>query len=78
MLKLKKKDQHEEETIPEFEMFLPNLSNNESGGNLTIFLKFVAATDRIKIQGFGKTTHGVYMTVSLNVSVEKVLRSLED
>ena len=43
--------QHEEEAILEFKMFLLNLSNNESGVDLTDFLKFVAATDRIPIKG---------------------------
>ena len=41
--------QHEEEAILEFEMFLLNLSNNESGVDLTDFFKFVAATDGIPI-----------------------------
>ena len=72
--------QYEEEAILEFEMFLLNLSNNESGVDLTDFLEFVAATDRIPIQGFGKPTEiffvdtdrystastcGLYMTVPL-------------
>ena len=85
--------QHEEEAILAFEMFLLNLSNNESGVDLTDFLKFVAATDRIPIQGFGKpieiffvdtdryptaSTCGLYMTVPLKVSVEKLLRSLKN
>ena len=35
-------------------MFLLNLSNNESSVDLTEFLKFVAATDRIPIPGFVK------------------------
>ena len=85
--------QHEEEAILEFEMFLLNLSNNESGVDLTDFLKFVAATDRIPIQGFGKpieiffvdtdrystaSTYALYMTVPLKVSVEKLWRSLKD
>ena len=74
-------------------MFLLNLSNNESGVDLTDFLKFVAATDRILIQGFGKpieiffvdtnrystaSTCGLYMTVPLKISVEELLRSLKD
>ena len=74
-------------------MFLLNLSNNEWGVDLTDFFKFVAATDRIPIQRFGKaieiffvdtdryptaSTCGLYMTVPLKVSVEKLLRSLKD
>ena len=85
--------QHEEEAILEFEMFLLNLSNNESSVDLTDFLKFFVATDRIPIQGFGKpieiffvdtdryptaSTCGLYMTVPLKVFVEKLLRSLKD
>ena len=85
--------QHEEEAILEFEMFLLNLSNNESGVDLTDFLKFVAATNRIPIQRFGRpieiffvdtdryqtaSSCGLYVTVPLKVSVEKLLRSLKD
>ena len=85
--------QHEEGAILEFEMFLLNLSNNESGVDLTDVLKFFAATERIPIQVFGKSieiffvdtdryptasTCGLYMTGPLNVSVEKLLRTLKD
>ena len=74
-------------------MFLLNLSIHESGLDLTDFLKFVAATDRIPMQGFGKqiktffidtdryptsSTCGLYVTVPLQVSVEKLFRSLKD
>ena len=74
-------------------MFQINFDNNESGVDLNDFLKFVAATDRIPIQGFGKpieiffvdtdryptaSTCGLYMIVPLKVYVEKLLRSLKD
>ena len=57
------------------------------------FLKFVAATERIRIQWFGKpieiflvdkdkyptpSTCGLFLTVPLKVSVEKLLRSMKD
>ena len=35
-------------------MFFLNLINNETGVDLNDFFKFVAATDRIPMQGFGK------------------------
>lgn len=38
----------------EFEMFFLNLINNEPGVDLNDFFKFVAATNRIPMQGFGK------------------------
>ena len=69
-------------------MFWLNLSNDEPGVGLTDFLKFVAATDRIPIQGFVKpidiffvdtdryptaSTWVLYMNVPLKISVEKLL-----
>ena len=78
--------QHDEEAILKFAMFLLNLSDNEPGVDLTDILKFVAASYRIPIQGFGKlieifvvdtdryptaSTCVLYMTVPLKLSVEK-------
>ena len=42
------------DAISEFEMFFLNLINNEPGVDLTDFFKFVAATNRIPMQRFGK------------------------
>ena len=74
--------QHEEKAIHEFEMFLLNLSNNESGVDLTdlgfgfgkLIEIFFVYVDRYPTA----STFSLYMTVPLNVSVEKLLRSLKD
>ena len=69
------------------------LEYNESGVDLNDFLKFIAATNRIPIQGFGKlvevfivdtdryptaSTCGLCITVPIKASVEKLLRILKD
>ena len=64
-------------------MFLLNLSNNESGVDLTdlgfgfgkLIEIFFVDVDRYPT---ASTFSLLYMTVPLNVSVEKLLRSLKD
>jgi len=83
----------EDKAIVEFEMFLMQLSRSGSDIDLSHFLRFVAAVDRIPFQGFSKpievyftnerryptaSTCGLYITIPVNVTIEMLITAMSE